>query len=73
MISIRACIGSETGSACTSTLPARIRRYRFPIKKALAAGVGVGDQIADHQRNLMDSQRQLWSHLWQIPDELGDQ
>jgi len=80
---VREKLESMSGASTVRTLPlSALRSLTLPVptaeecaeaEKTLAVIADVRDQIADHQRNLMDSRRQLWSHLWQIPDELGDE
>lgn len=80
---VREKLESMSGASTVRTLPlSALRSLTLPVptagdcaraETALAEIACVREQIAEHQRNLVESRRQLWAQLWQIPEDFGDQ
>lgn len=79
---VRDKLESMSGATTVRTLPMNsLRSLTIPIPTAeecARAEVGLEEisvlreQITHHQQDLADRQRQLWTHLWRVPINLGD-
>lgn len=76
---VREKLESMSGASTVRTLTlSDLRSFNLPVPSAedcafaetrLADIAEVREQIKDHQSNLAERRRQLWAHLWQIPED----
>ncbi|MDB5691706.1 MAG: hypothetical protein JWO81_769 [Alphaproteobacteria bacterium] len=80
---LREKLESMSGATTVRTLPMNaLRSLTLPVpspeecahaETKLAEIAIVRKQIIHHQRNLAESQRQLWAQLWHVPQDIGDE